>query len=355
MLAACALAIKLDTPGPCALPPAPSRQGDGRRSELLNFRSMSDHAEAFKEQISDLTTMVGVTEHGMFKLVEDPRVTRVGRILRRFSLDELPQLFNILRWDMSLVGPRPLPEDEHDRITGRHRRRVDLMPGLTGLWQVHGRSNIPAGSQTISASLVCREAMADENDQAVPPELLEVAERLRADIEGPSSLELDRMMLRAKARARRTRNPTLLSKGIFMKTRLLLAALLTLGLLFTITGGMALAQQIDPGGGAGASQYGGEDPDDDGGDDDGGAGAGGGDGDGDGDGFADGVGDGDGDGDGFADGDGDGTGFSAEDQGDAADGGGGLANTGFLAIPLLLLGVVMFGAGAVVSSRAGKR
>jgi len=182
--------------------------------------------------------------------------------------------------------------------------------------------------------------MADENDQAVPPELLEVAERLRADIEGPSSLELDRMMLRAKARARRTRNPTLLSKGIFMKTRLLLAALLTLGLLFTITGGMALAQQIDPGGGAGASQYGGEDPDDDGGD---------------GDGFADGVGDGDGDGDGFADGDGDGTGFSAEDQGDAADGGGGLANTGFLAIPLLLLGVVMFGAGAVVSSRAGKR
>jgi hypothetical protein len=197
--------------------------------------------------------------------------------------------------------------------------------------------------------------MADENDQAVPPELLEVAERLRADIEGPSSLELDRMMLRAKARARRTRNPTLLSKGIFMKTRLLLAALLTLGLLFTITGGMALAQQF--GGGAAAAQYGGggEDGDDGG---EGGSGGGGGDSDG-GDGFGDGVGDGTGGGagtgDGTGGGDGDGTGFSAEDQGDAGDDGIGLANTGFLAIPLLLLGVAMFGAGAFVSTRASKR
>ena len=196
--------------------------------------------------------------------------------------------------------------------------------------------------------------MADENDQAVPPELLEVAERLRADIEGPSSLELDRMMLRAKARARRTRNPTLLSKGIFMKTRLLLAALLTLGLLFTITGGMALAQQF--GGGAAAAQYGGGGED---GDDGGEGGSGGGGGDSGGDGFGDGVGDGTGGGagtgDGTGGGGGDGTGFSAEDQGDAGDDGIGLANTGFLAIPLLLLGVAMFGAGAFVSSRAGKR
>ena len=192
--------------------------------------------------------------------------------------------------------------------------------------------------------------MADENDQAVPPELLEVAERLRADIEGPSSLELDRMMLRAKARARRTRNPTLLSKGIFMKTRLLLAALLTLGLLFTITGGMALAQQF--GGGAAAAQYGGggEDGDDGGeGGDEGGGTVGFGDG------VGDGTGGGAGTGDGTGGGDGDGTGFSAEDQGDAGDDGIGLANTGFLAIPLLLLGVAMFGAGAFVSSRAGKR
>jgi len=193
--------------------------------------------------------------------------------------------------------------------------------------------------------------MADENDQAVPPELLEVAERLRADIEGPSSLELDRMMLRAKARARRTRNPTLLSKGIFMKTRLLLAALLTLGLLFTITGGMALAQQIG-GGGAGAAQYGGggEDGDDGGeGGDEGGGTVGFGDG------VGDGTGGGAGTGDGTGGGDGDGTGFSAEDQGDAGDDGIGLANTGFLAIPLLLLGVAMFGAGAFVSTRASKR
>jgi lipopolysaccharide/colanic/teichoic acid biosynthesis glycosyltransferase len=79
----------------------------------------------------------------MFKVAQDPRVTRVGRILRRWSFDELPQLFNILRGEMSLVGPRPLIENEHEQITGRHRRRVDLLPGLTGLWQVHGRSDIP--------------------------------------------------------------------------------------------------------------------------------------------------------------------------------------------------------------------
>ncbi|MDQ3356677.1 MAG: sugar transferase [Actinomycetota bacterium] len=142
VLALCVLAIKLDTPGPALF--RQRRVGkDGRCFELLKFRSMSDDAEALKEQITGLTIHGGATEHGMFKVAEDPRVTRVGRIMRRFSLDEMPQLFNILRGDMSLVGPRPLPENEHDRIKGRHRRRVDLMPGLTGLWQVHGRSDIP--------------------------------------------------------------------------------------------------------------------------------------------------------------------------------------------------------------------
>jgi len=196
--------------------------------------------------------------------------------------------------------------------------------------------------------------MADRDDQSLPLELLRVEERLRADIEGPSSLELDRMMLRARARA--TRTHPLLSKGNFTRTRLLVAALLTLGLLFTFSGAVALAEHVEGHDeDAGAQQYG----DDDGG----GAGAGGGGGaggvgDGDG-GFGAGVGDGDGDGTsgdgGFDDGTGggDGDGLSASDQSDAGDGGG-LANTGFLAIPLLLMGVVMLGTGAFVGVRTRK-
>ena len=196
--------------------------------------------------------------------------------------------------------------------------------------------------------------MADRDDQSLPLELLRVEERLRADIEGPSSLELDRMMLRARARA--THTHPLLSKGNFMRTRLLVAALLTLGLLFTFSGAIALAEHT-PGhdDDAGAQQYG---PDDGGGgaggDDDGGDG---GDGGGTG-GFDDGVGDGGGDGGGFGgvgfgDGDGGDGGLSAGDQ-SGADDGIGLANTGFLAIPLLLLGVGMFGAGAFVGVRTRK-
>jgi len=198
--------------------------------------------------------------------------------------------------------------------------------------------------------------MADRDDQSLPLELLRVEERLRADIEGPSSLELDRMMLRARARA--TRTHPLLSKGNFTRTRLLVAALLTLGLLFTFSGAVALAEHVEGHDeDAGAQQYGGGD------DDGGGAGAGGGGGaggvgDGDG-GFGAGVGDGDGDGTsgdgGFDDGTGGGggDGLSASDQSDAG-GGGGLANTGFLAIPLLLMGVVMLGTGAFVGVRTRK-
>jgi len=184
--------------------------------------------------------------------------------------------------------------------------------------------------------------MAGRNDQSLPPELLKVEERLRADIEGPSSLELDRTKLRARAGARRTRTHPLLTKGNFMRTRLLVAALLTLGLLFTFSGAVALAEQGPDD--AGKQQYG---PDDGGGgaggDDDGGDGGGDGGGTG---GFDDGV--GDGGGGGFGDG-----GLSAGDQ-SGADDGIGLANTGFLAIPLLLLGVGMFGAGAFVGVRTRK-
>jgi exopolysaccharide biosynthesis polyprenyl glycosylphosphotransferase len=142
LLAACALAIKLDTPGPVLF--RQRRVGRaGRRFQILKFRSMHEDADSRKHELVGLTLHSGASETGIFKVAADPRVTRVGRVLRRFSLDELPQLVNILRGDMSLVGPRPLPEDEHERITGRFRKRIDLMPGLTGLWQVHGRSDIP--------------------------------------------------------------------------------------------------------------------------------------------------------------------------------------------------------------------
>lgn len=142
LLAVCAIAIKLDSPGPALF--RQRRVGkEGRRFELVKLRSMSVDAEELKQGVAHLSLHGAGTETGIFKVSQDPRITRVGRVLRRFSLDELPQLLNVLRGDMSLVGPRPLPENEDRRIEGRFRRRVDLQPGLTGLWQVHGRSNIP--------------------------------------------------------------------------------------------------------------------------------------------------------------------------------------------------------------------
>ena len=80
---------------------------------------------------------------GLFKIADDPRITKVGSVLRRYSLDELPQLFNVLRGEMSLVGPRPLILDEDARITGLDRRRLHLLPGMTGHWQILGSARIP--------------------------------------------------------------------------------------------------------------------------------------------------------------------------------------------------------------------
>jgi exopolysaccharide biosynthesis polyprenyl glycosylphosphotransferase len=142
LLLASALAIKLDSPGPVLF--RQRRIGKGNRPfEVYKFRSMSADADARKDEVAQLNFHGGANDNGMFKIREDPRVTRVGRILRRYSLDELPQLFNILRGQMSLVGPRPLIENEDRQIEGRLRRRLDLTPGLTGLWQAHGRSEIP--------------------------------------------------------------------------------------------------------------------------------------------------------------------------------------------------------------------
>jgi exopolysaccharide biosynthesis polyprenyl glycosylphosphotransferase len=142
LFAACALAIKLDSPGPVLF--RQRRVGrDDKRFEVFKFRSMYEQADDEKHRVAELNLHGGGTEKGMFKIREDPRITRVGRFLRRHSIDEMPQLLNILRGEMSLVGPRPLIENEDRQVEGRFRRRLGLTPGLTGLWQAHGRSEIP--------------------------------------------------------------------------------------------------------------------------------------------------------------------------------------------------------------------
>lgn len=132
------IAIRLDSRGPVLF--RQQRAGrHGKPFEMLKFRSMVEGAEDRHEQLLALNETDGV----VFKIADDPRITRVGRIIRRIHLDELPQLFNVLRGDMSLVGPRPLPLAEDQMIEGWHRRRLDLRPGITGPWQVLGSSRIP--------------------------------------------------------------------------------------------------------------------------------------------------------------------------------------------------------------------
>ena len=138
----CAVMIKLDSRGPVLF--RQRRVGrDDERFEVLKFRSMYVDAEARKTAVASMNFHGGGNENGMFKIKDDPRVTRVGRLLRRTSLDELPQLINVLKGDMSLVGPRPLIENEDRQVEGRYRRRLSSSPGLTGPWQIHGRSEIP--------------------------------------------------------------------------------------------------------------------------------------------------------------------------------------------------------------------
>jgi exopolysaccharide biosynthesis polyprenyl glycosylphosphotransferase len=137
VLAAIALAIRLDSRGPILFRQV--RVGrDGSHFHIFKFRSMVVGAEQQKNRLRGLNE-VG---DGMFKISEDPRVTRVGRLLRRTSLDELPQLFNVVRGEMSLVGPRPLVTDEDAQVLGLDRSRLHLTPGMTGPWQVLG-SRVP--------------------------------------------------------------------------------------------------------------------------------------------------------------------------------------------------------------------
>jgi exopolysaccharide biosynthesis polyprenyl glycosylphosphotransferase len=134
-----ALAIKLTSPGPVFF--RQPRVGRANREfRMWKFRTMIDGADRMQDQLAHLNEMEGGE---MFKIANDPRVTPVGRILRRASIDELPQLWNVLRGEMSLVGPRPLVPAENDQVIGWHRTRLDLTPGLTGPWQVMGRNAIP--------------------------------------------------------------------------------------------------------------------------------------------------------------------------------------------------------------------
>jgi exopolysaccharide biosynthesis polyprenyl glycosylphosphotransferase len=138
-----AAAIKLDSRGPVFFRQVRMGQGDSR-FHILKFRTMVADADAHKGEVVHLNKHAGSDER-MFKAPNDPRVTRVGRFLRRYSIDELPQLVNVLLGDMSLVGPRPLIPEEHRHVDGWGLKRLDLKPGITGLWQVLGRDDIPFG------------------------------------------------------------------------------------------------------------------------------------------------------------------------------------------------------------------
>lgn len=132
-----AIAIKLDSPGPILF--KQTRIGlNGRPFKVLKFRSMVCNSEELLKELEDKNEVKGGI---VFKIKKDPRVTRVGKIIRDYSIDEIPQLFNVLLGDMSLVGPRPLPLRDIAKMEAHHNIRHQLLPGITGLTQVSGRSN----------------------------------------------------------------------------------------------------------------------------------------------------------------------------------------------------------------------
>jgi exopolysaccharide biosynthesis polyprenyl glycosylphosphotransferase len=134
VMLASALAIKLDSPGPVFY--AAWRVGrKGRRFRCYKFRSMVADADIQKDDLRQMNERSGAT----FKMANDPRITAVGRFLRKYSIDELPQLFNVLRGEMSMVGPRPHPIDDYNLYHLEDLRRLDVLPGITGLWQVSAR------------------------------------------------------------------------------------------------------------------------------------------------------------------------------------------------------------------------
>jgi lipopolysaccharide/colanic/teichoic acid biosynthesis glycosyltransferase len=132
-----AAAIKLDSRGPVFF--VDRRIGVGEREfGMLKFRTMVEEASALQPGLE----VANEAEGALFKIREDPRVTRVGRFLRRFSLDEIPQVVNVVKGEMSLVGPRPLPLRDYQLLEDWHRARYRVLPGMTGLWQISGRSGL---------------------------------------------------------------------------------------------------------------------------------------------------------------------------------------------------------------------
>jgi exopolysaccharide biosynthesis polyprenyl glycosylphosphotransferase len=144
LLVLIALLIKLDSPGPVFFRQVRMGARD-RTFRIFKFRTMAIDADERKAEVAHLNMHArNGGDPRMFKIPDDPRATRAGRLLRRFSLDEVPQLLNVLKGEMTLVGPRPLILDEDDEISSEWaRKRLDLKPGITGLWQVLGRSAIP--------------------------------------------------------------------------------------------------------------------------------------------------------------------------------------------------------------------
>lgn len=136
LLAACALAIKLDSRGPVLFVQTRTGRG-GRRFRMYKLRTMVDGADSLKARYAHLNRL----SFPDFKIVGDPRITRVGAVLRKTSLDELPQIFNVLKGDMSLVGPRPTSFGA-ETYSLWHTTRLEVQPGLTGLWQISGRNDL---------------------------------------------------------------------------------------------------------------------------------------------------------------------------------------------------------------------
>ncbi len=146
-LAILAIAIKRDSPGPVLYRSA--RVGKkGRKFVCYKYRTMVANADTLKEELRCRNEREGP----FFKILDDPRITRLGKVLRKYSLDELPQLWNVLRGDMSLVGPRPHPLDDYERYDLEHLRRLDVKPGITGLWQVTARQD-PSFAKNMSLDL----------------------------------------------------------------------------------------------------------------------------------------------------------------------------------------------------------
>lgn len=144
-----ALAIKLESKGPVFFKQV--RIGkNGRRFKLYKFRSMYVDAEERRAELSDKNEMNGL----MFKMENDPRITKVGRFIRKTSIDEMPQFLNILKGDMSLVGTRPPTVDEFERYSIYYRRRLSITPGLTGMWQVSGRNEIYDFDEVVKLDLM---------------------------------------------------------------------------------------------------------------------------------------------------------------------------------------------------------